>query len=150
ERKAKGLCFDWNEKFRSGHRCRKLFSIEGSLAEENDEEAQEDVEEVVEEVPEISINAIYGARTPQTMRVIGSLGRQGHKVNFLIDSGSTHSFLNHNIAKKNGLKPNCEGKFEVAVAIGEKLSSAGHCKEVCMTMQGVPLKIDIYLLPLEG
>ncbi|GAV82427.1 RVP_2 domain-containing protein, partial [Cephalotus follicularis] len=40
--------------------------------------------------------------------------------------------------------------FEVALANGEKISSAGHCKGVCMTMQGVPLKIDIYLLPLEG
>ncbi|GAV86214.1 hypothetical protein CFOL_v3_29647, partial [Cephalotus follicularis] len=101
EHRAKGLCFNCNKKFRPGHPCRKLCSIEGSLVEENDEEAQEDVEESIEEVPKISFNAIYGARVPQTMRVIGSLGRQGHKVNFLIDSGSTHDFLNHNIAKKN-------------------------------------------------
>ncbi|GAV67644.1 hypothetical protein CFOL_v3_11149, partial [Cephalotus follicularis] len=102
EHRAKGLCFNCNEKFGPCHRCRKLFSIEGSLAEENDKEAQEDVKEAVEEVLEIFINAIYGARTPQTMQVIGSLGRQGHKVNFLIDSGSTHNFLNHNKPKKMG------------------------------------------------
>lgn len=33
ERKAKGLCFNGNDKFSPGHRCKKLFLIEG----ENDD-----------------------------------------------------------------------------------------------------------------
>ncbi|GAV90137.1 RVP_2 domain-containing protein, partial [Cephalotus follicularis] len=73
-----------------------------------------------------------------------------HKVTVLIDTDNTHNFLNHNLAKKLDLKPDCEGKFEVAVANGEKLTSEGQCKAICMKMKGVPLKIDFYLLPLEG
>ncbi|XP_020532245.1 uncharacterized protein LOC110008557 [Amborella trichopoda] len=49
-----------------------------------------------------------------------------------------------------GLTSNSEGNFEVVVANGEKLSSFGRCKAVCMMLQGIPLVVDLYLLPLEG
>lgn len=38
----------------------------------------------------------------------------------------------------------------MAIANGEKLSSAGHYKGVSMRLQGVPIKVDIYLLLLEA
>lgn len=68
----------------------------------------------------------------------------------LVDSGNTHNFLSQDIAKKLGLLPSKEAHFEVAVANGEKLASSERCKELCMTLQGVPIVIDLYLLPLEG
>ncbi|KAL4201805.1 hypothetical protein AMTRI_Chr02g260520 [Amborella trichopoda] len=63
------------------------------------------------EVPEISLNAIYGAKAPQTVRIQGSSGQQ--RVTFLIDSGSTHNFFNNAIAQKIGLNSSNKGKFEV-------------------------------------
>ncbi|KAL4204514.1 hypothetical protein AMTRI_Chr01g132400 [Amborella trichopoda] len=94
ERRAKELCFNCNEKFGPGHRCKKLFLIEGSWPDE-------------EEEAEAMTNMAN-----KTMRVQGSLGQQ--RVTFLIDSVSTHNFLNNAIAQKMGLNPSSKGKFKVA------------------------------------
>ncbi len=61
ERRDRGLCFNCDEKFSPGHRCKKLFLIEGVYEEEVDtgrEEVAENNYEEEEEVPEISIHAI--------------------------------------------------------------------------------------------
>ncbi|KAK2987947.1 hypothetical protein RJ640_003425 [Escallonia rubra] len=107
----------------------------GSWSEDEDN-ANEEMEiepNEADEVPEIFIHAMCGARVPQTMRVQGKMGQRRRW-----------------IAKKIGLAPNCEGEFEVAVASGEKLCNPGRCKGVCMMLQWVHLKVDLYLLPLEG
>lgn len=101
-----------------------------------------------EELPEVSIHAIYGAQTPQTMRVHGNVGK--HQMTFLVDSGNTHNFFSCKIARKAGINPTGFGKFEVSVANGEKLASDGLCKGVCKLVQGVPITVDMYLFPLEG
>ena len=45
---------------------------------------------------------------------------------------------------------NREEQFEVAVANGEKIYSAGLCKGVRMIIQGISILADLYMLPLEG
>nr|CAD1835788.1 unnamed protein product [Ananas comosus var. bracteatus] len=152
ERREKGLCFNCNEKFGPGHRCRKLFLIEGSWTddEENDviDKAKSQLLKEKTEMPEISLHAIYGARMPQTMRVRGRIDQQ--RITILIDSGSTHKFLDDCMAKKLGLYPHHKGKFEVTVANGEKLCSSGRCKDVCILLNGLSIVVDLYLLPSEG
>jgi len=76
ERRERGLCFNCDEKFRLGHRCKKLFLIEGIYPTEDD--SDEDLEPPTEEataigdgVPEISLNALTCLSMPQTMRVCG-------------------------------------------------------------------------------
>lgn len=67
ERREKGLCFNCNEKFEPGHRCKKLFLIQGSWPDDddNDEDVDMEVEENQHtEVLEVLFNAIYGVRTP--------------------------------------------------------------------------------------
>ncbi|KAI9182262.1 hypothetical protein LWI28_023696 [Acer negundo] len=54
------------------------------------------------------------------------------------------------LAKKVGLQPVQGGQFEVMVASGERLSSQGKCKCVTLLLQGIPVSVDFYLLPLEG
>lgn len=53
------------------------------------------------------------------MKVRGKIGQ--HQVTLLIDSGSTHNFLNSKIAYKLGLFINSARKFKVVVANGEKI-----------------------------
>lgn len=43
-----------------------------------------------------------------------------------------------------------EKKYEVTVANGEKIQSFGRCKDLNTLVQGVPINVDFYLLPLEG
>ena len=82
------------------------------------------------------------------MRVRGNIRRISTIV--LVDSGSTHNFINEALAKKVGLQPVQGGQFEVMVALGERLSSKGKCKCVTLLLQGIPVSADFYLLPLEG
>ncbi|KAA8517478.1 hypothetical protein F0562_017771 [Nyssa sinensis] len=151
ERREKGLCYNCNEKFSSGHRCRKLFVIEACREDDDSDvimEEEDVVEDGVEARPEISFHAISGTHAPETMRVNGSIGHIATIV--LVDSGSTHNFINAMLAKKVGLQPIMGGRFEVVVASGEKLSSPGKCTGVKLTLQGFPIFVDFYLLPLEG
>ncbi|XP_028055574.1 uncharacterized protein LOC114259749 [Camellia sinensis] len=150
DRRSKGLCFNCNEKFSPVHRCKKLFLIEGSWSDEEDDDVDMEVIELKEneETLGISLHAIYGARAPQTMKVRGQIGQ--HQITLLIDSGSTHNFLNSKVARKLGVSPNSTGRFEVVVANGEKISSSGHCKGICTIIQGVRITADYFLLPLEG
>ena len=51
--------------------------------------------------PEISLHAMEGRSRPQTLRVQGHL--QNSPVSVLIDSGSTHNFVQAQVAKFLGL-----------------------------------------------
>jgi hypothetical protein len=75
DRRERGLCFNCDEKFRPGHKCKKLFVIEGIYIGEEEKDdggtylSAEELEPTTEEfgVPEISLNALTGVSTPQTM-----------------------------------------------------------------------------------
>lgn len=51
-------------------------------------------------LPQISLHALSGTNTPQTMQVNGLA--HGKKVQVLIDSGSTHYFVNAKYATRLG------------------------------------------------
>ena len=94
--------------------------------------------------PSISLQAIAGTHAPQTMWIKGSLGHQ--TITVLIDSGSTHNFLNEKLAKRAGLRPGQGGAFEVMVASGEKLGGSNKCLDVPITLQGTPIHVDFVIL----
>ncbi|XP_043725863.1 uncharacterized protein LOC122672458 [Telopea speciosissima] len=142
ERRAKGLCYNCNEHFVPGHRCKC------GPEEEEETTLVNDVAEEVEEIPEISLHAICGVKTPETMRVVGRLGHVA--VTVLVDSGSTHNFLSLKVAKKVGISPTNQQPFEVMVASREKISSPGMCKNVSLNVQGVTIVADFFLLALGG
>lgn len=65
--------------------------------EEIKNEEEEEGLEAVEADPEISLHALAGSLNPKTIRVVGRVG--GQNVVILIDSRSTHNFLNLSIVK---------------------------------------------------
>jgi hypothetical protein len=144
DRRARGLCFNCEEKFVPGHRCKKLFVIEGIY--DTDEEEGDPIEGGEEE-PIISLHALTGTPHPQTMRVRGAVGRFG--LTILMDTGSTHNFINVQVAARLGLKPTHTGNMRVIVANGEKLECTGVCAGIILWIQGEPFKIDFYLLPMD-
>ncbi|KAA8534461.1 hypothetical protein F0562_031978 [Nyssa sinensis] len=123
ERRKQGLCFHCNDKYGPRHLCKKLFILEACYPDDMVEDYGETIEfdeesamENIDEAPAISLHAISGTHTPQTMKVRGTLGK--YRVIVLLDSGSTHNFLKEDVASKLGLLPDKNGQLDVKVASG--------------------------------
>jgi hypothetical protein len=152
ERRDKGLCFNCDDKFSPRHRCKKLFLIEGIYEEDNERPSEEEARETWEddelEIPEISLHAISGVQTPQTMRIAGTIRKA--RVILLADTGSTHNFLNTELVERLGLEPDKQTAFEVLVANGERLSSKGKCFAVPVRLGGTLFTLEFFLIDLRG
>lgn len=155
EKRAKNLCFWCDEQYIPGHKCKgkrpQFFHIE--VADEDEEEVEELVqqEEQLEgenQCAQISLEAIEGITNFQTMRVTGHHGKKALQV--LLDTGSTHNFIDMNSA----LKLDC--RVEIITLMGVKVADGGQLvcdkiiKDFIWKMQGVEFQADVLLLPLSG
>ncbi|KAG8369613.1 hypothetical protein BUALT_Bualt14G0031900 [Buddleja alternifolia] len=164
EKRAKNLCFWCDERLTPGHQCskrRQLYMMEVN-EEEVEEGGTEDVEDinetakVVEDEKEeeqfgnchVSMNAMTGIHDFRTMRVLRS--SKGKHVHILIDTGSTHNFLDINAAKKLGCRLEATKPFPVTVPGGSKIIIAHLCREFTWRMQGIMFTTDMMILPLGG
>jgi hypothetical protein len=152
DRRERGLCFNCDDKFSPGHRCTKLFLIEGIYEGEAEiadpTENEEAGEEEEFEILEISLHAISGVPTPQTMRISGTIRKAW--VILLTDTGSKHNFLNTRLAEKLGLVPDKHTAYEVIVANGERLLSKGKCSAVLVFLEGTCFILEFFLIDLQG
>ena len=114
--------------------------------EHNEDDATTPLDEEIE--AEISLHAMAGTPTPQTMRVTGMIA--SHPFYILIDSGSTHNFIDPHIFHQTGLISNSDSRVKVQVANGDQMQSEGKCSDVAFTIQGVPLSCDFHILALGG
>ena len=69
--------------------------------------------------PHISVNALTGNLCFSTMRVIGMV--HNHPVHILIDSGSTHNFLDLGLAKELGCELEHINPQSITVANGNHI-----------------------------
>jgi hypothetical protein len=68
----------------------------------------------------------------------------------LIDSGSTHNFLDPSVVKKTQLPIMSYNRIQVRVANGDSIQSEGQCSGVSLKVQGVILTTEFYILTLGG
>jgi hypothetical protein len=152
ERRDKSLCFNCDDKFSSGHRCKKLFLIEGIYEEDNELPSEEGARETWEdnelEILEISLHAISGVQTPQTMRIAGTIKKA--RVILLANTRSTQNFLNTELAERLGLELDKHMAFEVLVANGERPSNKGKCSAVPVWLGGTLFTQEFFLVDLRG
>ena len=153
DRRARNLCFGCDEKFDRNHRCarKQLYILEiddGVRGIEFDSEPQEDEEVGEDDNPLISINAICGStsRGFQTMRITGRVGKRA--LHILIDSGSTHNFLDLQLAQRLGLKLTPIKPVFVDVADGNRIECASMFKDLRWSLHGTTLSTEVLLLPL--
>lgn len=115
ERWTKGLCFWCEEKYVLGHQCKKkqLYKIElveeDLLEEPNIFETPHMVNEAGIEVlspsAQISLHTLIGqGQLPDFRTMRFSRTVRNRRINILIDSGSTHNFLDAAIAAKLGCR----------------------------------------------
>ncbi|XP_026428220.1 uncharacterized protein LOC113324098 [Papaver somniferum] len=124
----------------------KLMQGEDGNIGEAEQELSDD--EDGEETAEISLHALAGSFTPQTMRVQGEIKRL--PITILIDTGSTHNFTEPSISKRVNLKFVKDTQFEVMVANGTKIPCVGLCPNLEFRLQKHMFSGDFHLLKLGG
>jgi hypothetical protein len=97
---------------------------------------------------QIGLHALMGHSIPQTMRVQGQIGN--FVVAVLIDSGSTHNFIQDRIAQFLGLHLSPSPGFNVLVGNSEELSCSYVCKQIPLQLGSHKFLIDLFVLPLSG
>ncbi|KAL4318769.1 hypothetical protein GQ457_18G015560 [Hibiscus cannabinus] len=149
-RRTQGLCFNCDEKFSSGHRCRKpqLLLLEGDSRSSCDDDDEESFNKAQLREPAISMYALTGWSTARTMRVTATICDL--ELDVLIDSGSTHNFISEKMATWLQLPVIPTEPFTVKVANGAPLKCQGRFENVHVLLQGIPFSLTLYSLPLIG
>jgi len=75
---------------------------------------------------------------------------KGHTVEVLVDSGSTHSFINNKLCSQLELPFEEQQGVKVVVANGESICSKGKCKKVLLNVNFQKFWVDLYELSLSG
>ncbi|KAG2701180.1 hypothetical protein I3760_06G032300 [Carya illinoinensis] len=160
DRREKGLCYHCDSKWSPGHKCQKpkLYILEEVWEDSSDKTIWDKPElepavatlalSTVEPIPEISLHAITGSLNPCTMRVKGKVGSQWATI--LIDTGSTHNFLDPAVVIKGQLPINQERRVRVRVASGEQLLSEGESVQTRFNIQGISFVDNMHVLVLAG
>ena len=154
ERRAKGLCFWCDDKFTPGHKCRtkRLYSI--CLVGDEDEnedgalECVREMEESEDMDPYISMNALEGVPGCYTLKVTGKVDKL--PIFILVDSGSTHNFMNTEVANKLQCKQTPINPVTIKAANGGKMLCSSICKNFSWKMQGIYFVTDVFLMDLDA
>ncbi|KAL2931387.1 Retrotransposon-derived protein PEG10 [Bienertia sinuspersici] len=156
EKQAKGLCFFCDQPYDGNHKCpfkqTQLFTVEIPASEGDDSGSDVDDKEpeflLPDVEPHISVNALSGNQAFQTMRVNGLYNQT--PLHILIDSGSTHNFLDLGVAKKLSLTLEPISPQAVTVADGNHLACQYVCKNFSWRMHNVVFTSDVLIIPLGG
>ena len=145
-RRALGLCFNCNERFTAGHKCQgpQLLLLEVGAAD-NENTNNEQTEEIQIE-PEITYYTLTSWTAPKTMKVSTKIGP--YNIVVLIDSWSTHNFINSRLANLLQLPVLPTSGFLVKVANGETLLCKGTFENVQLLLQDIPFTLTLYALPI--
>lgn len=167
ERRSKGLCFNCDDKFTAGHVCKNkqvfMITTEEEEVVDTDQrepqicwEAEDDcnpwgtttIVNTVETENELSLHALTGTQGLHTLRLQGLI--KGQKINILIDTGSSHSFLSQSLVKQLKLKTNICKEVSVVVADGSKLMCSQVALGVKWNMSGKSFVSNLNVIPSGG
>lgn len=152
EKIAKGLCYYCDSPYNRNHKCQfgepQLFTVEipGDIIEELSDSEEMDLGDKEVNEPQISISALFGSQGFNTMRVRGLV--KGRDIQILIDSRSTHNFVDLNIAHKLGCMVEIIPPQAIIVADGNHLACQHICKGFSWEMQDTAFVADVLLIPL--
>lgn len=153
KRRVKKLYYNCDEKYTRGHICKRhqLFLLEAEEGEPDGEEPPSPKDQLPEQAHEefqVSVHSIIGSSAHHTMRIKGYIKKT--RIIILINSGSTHNFLDPKLAKQSGCDIHETLPLTVAIANGSRLVSSTMCRRFKWVMQGTTFEAEIRLLPLGG
>ncbi|XP_057453401.1 uncharacterized protein LOC130745246 [Lotus japonicus] len=164
EHRAQNLCFFCHEKYTPGHdypqrkKSQVFFMVvDGLDSEECQEVLEQDLGPEVS-VPKVSLNALHGdsislnaldgdSQYPM-MRLTGWLGKK--RIFLLIDTGSTHNFINQKLCHEGLSKLQCLQPVKITVADGGIIQGTGWCEGISWKMQGYTFIDSAIAIPLSS
>ncbi|CAM8956889.1 unnamed protein product [Rhodiola kirilowii] len=169
DRRSRGLCYNCDERFVPGHRCKPQFQcllidpLADDILDELDDTTpplfdppdtsqplpvHPDMPQTSLDTPNISLHAMEGHFVPSTLRLPALLN--GRNIMVLVDGGSTHNFMQLRLAKSLGLAIEPSPHLSVTVGNGETLICAGLCNQLTLTLNNHPFQVDLHLIQLHG
>ncbi|GJS43646.1 retrotransposon-related protein [Tanacetum coccineum] len=146
ERLSKGLCFNCDNKWVCRHKCPRKFLL--LMADEEDDTVQESEEDAVESDDISILNSLIGQGSPRSLQLWGTIG--SCTMHVLIDNGSTHNFVRPYVVEKMRLPVQSTKPFKVYIGSRETLLCESICSQVMLSMQGLTMEVDLYVLPMKG
>ncbi|KAL2236288.1 UNVERIFIED_CONTAM: hypothetical protein Sindi_0820500 [Sesamum indicum] len=154
-KKEKNLCYKCDEPYVPGHKCRyrqvyMLLSDEESRDYEDAEQGEpvSATEAKGEEDVIVSLHAMEEGFHCRTLKLEGLV--RDKEILILIDSGSTHCFVDEKITKILGCKVENTLPMSIRVADGRKLTSHLVCPRFSWEVQGYKFTHPVKLLKLGG
>ena len=167
-RREKGLCYNCDEKWSSSHRCKgRVFLL---IADPDDPATSEppstdyphfpatepnptpdETNPVLDPNaphPHISLHALAGVPASDTFRLYGLINSA--RVTILVDSSSTHNFVQPRVAKFLSLPVKETTTLRVMVGNGSVLQCHQLCSDTQVLMQGHTFTVTLRVLPLSG
>lgn len=155
-RRANGLCYKCGDKFAHGHKCAAVApQVTAVQMEEEREILSDEMLDMImggttneREEMHLSLNAISGAAGPNTIRVRALVKNQ--VLLMLLDSGSSHNFINESLAQKLGSHQTKIPCRQVKVANGDFISCDSEIPNFTWWVPNATFSHNMKVLPLGG
>jgi hypothetical protein len=147
ERRRQGLCYNCDEQYVRGHKCPRLFYLEVADFDDEVPNLMDPAPPLDDVEPLITLNAITGIRTEDTMQLRAVL----HNVELtaLMDSGSTCNFISEKTASTIGVVCGDARGAHVRVANGDRVPCLGLARDVAIRIGDEVFQIDCFAIPLD-
>jgi hypothetical protein len=161
ERQLKGFCYNCDDKYFPGHKCKeqKLFMAISEDVFDEDVEVSPEVAlpqiyditlpyDPPEVEPLISLNALTGFFSPQTLKLIGYIKHM--KVIILVDSGNTHNFIHFRLAQEINYGVCVVNNFQIMISNDDSMKCGGCCENVHLQIGEYILKSHMFAIDMGG
>jgi hypothetical protein len=154
EHQLKGLCYNCDEKYFPGQKCKEQKKIMAILEDVEDPFVSLSPEptditpplDPPEVEPIISLNGLTGFSAPQTLKIIGYIKHR--KVIILVDSGRTNNFIHHRISKETNCYIRAVNNFQIMIDNGRSMKCGGHCENLCLQIGEYHLKSHMFVIDM--
>eukprot|EP00253_Pinus_taeda_P012985 PITA_12985 len=159
KRRKQGLCYYCDEKYSTGHKCKepKFFQIDATDYSSTEEDPPLEEHELLEEnnqqdnvsdEPVISLHALAGISSPQTLKIRGFIKHR--PVVVLIDSGSTDNFIHQKVVEIVHCFVRAVSNFHVQIVDRGTMKCEGRCENVKLQMGDYQLKTHMFAIHMGG
>ena len=127
-RREKGLCYQCDEPFSKGHRCKNKELRLYLVADDLEDTEMEDVENEngpieVSPVVELSLNSVVGLTALGTFKVKGTV--EDREIIIMIDYGATHNFISLKLVDEQSLPTTETTSYNVIMGSGKAVQGQG-------------------------